>query len=102
MAQAIRLIAHYRSRVRPIIDELDPGTNPDEGGETDARIQAVKAMRAFDDFTFMIAGGDVERVQVLERGPMRVYWKVAEHHLTQLLSEKKRQDRANKKTRYGR
>jgi hypothetical protein len=43
-------------------------------------------MRAFDDFTFMIAGGDVERVQVLERGPMRVYWKVAEHHLTQLLS----------------
>lgn len=102
MAQAIRLIAHYRSRVRPIVDELDPGTNTDEGGETDARIQAVKAMRAFDDFTFMIAGGDVERVQVLERGPMRVYWKVAEHHLTQLLSEKKRQDRANKKTRYGR
>jgi hypothetical protein len=102
VAQAIRLIAHYRGRIRPIIDELDPGTNPEEGGATDARIQAVKAMRAFDDFTFMIAGGDVERVQVLERGPMRVYWKVAEHHLTQLLSEKKRQDRANKKTRYGR
>lgn len=81
---------------------MDAGTNTDEGSSTDAHREAVRAMKAFDDFTFMIAGGDVERVGVLERGPMRVYWKVAEHHLRQLLAEKKRQDRANKKTRHGR
>jgi hypothetical protein len=59
-------------------------------------------MKAFDEFTFMIASGDVERVQVLERGPMRVYWKVAEHHLRQMVAEKKRVERASKRLSNGR
>jgi hypothetical protein len=81
---------------------LDAGKDQDEGGYRNAQQQAVDAMKAFDDFTFMIAGGDVERVQVLERGPMRVYWKVAQHHLNQLVAEKKRVERASKRVKHGR
>jgi hypothetical protein len=49
----------------------------------------------------MIAGHDPERIVSLERGPVRVYWDIAHHHMSQLLAEKKRIDNANRK-RHGR
>ena len=61
----------------------------------------MKAMQSFDAFTHMIAGHDPERIVSLERGPVRVYWDIAHHHMSQLLAEKKRIDNANRK-RHGR
>lgn len=60
----------------------------------------MKVVLDFDAFTQTIAGNDPDKMVTLERGPMNVYWAVANGYAKRLVAEQERTKRAKK--RHGR
>lgn len=57
-------------------------------------------VRDFEAFTAVIGGHDVEKIVALERGPVKLYWEVAQGYAKRLVAEQERVKKASK--RHGR
>jgi hypothetical protein len=60
----------------------------------------LKVVRDFEAFTAVIAGHDPEKIVALERGPVSLYWDVAQGYARRLVAEQERVKKAAR--RHGR